>query len=67
MGRIILTDDKTNIGAYELPMRKKPCICIERENEITMYGTFMNKELAEKFMDELAEFVGAEKGGGSDD
>lgn len=32
-----------------------------------MYGTFINKESAEDFMDRLADFVGAEKGGVADE
>ena len=62
MARVI-TDGTTKIGAYKLPIRKKPCLCVEQGNKIIVYGTFIDKEQAEKFMDRLADLVGAEKGG----
>lgn len=55
----ILTDGKTSIGAYMFPDRKKPCICIEKGNEIFVYGSFHNVEQADKFMNELGKLVGA--------
>ena len=45
------------------PDRKKPCLCVRKGSSIVVYGTFNNKESADKFMDELADFVGAAKGG----
>ena len=59
----VITDGETKIGAYRLPIRKKPCLCVEQGNKIIVYGTFINKESAEDFMERLADFVGAEKGG----
>ena len=42
--------------------RKKPCICVQKGNQITIYGTFNSIESADKFMDELAEFLRAKVG-----
>ena len=45
------------------------CLCIEKGNEITIYGTFNSEYCANNFMDELGKFIGAkfdcptEKGG----
>ena len=63
----VITNGETKIGAYRLPIRKKICLCVEQENKIIVYGTFINKESAENFMEKLADFVGAEKGGVSDE
>lgn len=53
-----LTDGETEIGACMFRDRKKPCLCVEKGNVITIYGTFQNEECADKFMDELGEFLG---------
>ena len=53
----VISDGETRIGAYNLPKRKKPCLCIEKGNVLTVYGTFINTKAAEKFMDELAVFI----------
>lgn len=58
-----ITDGTTTIGAYKLSIRKKPCLCVEQGNKIVVCGTFINEKSAEKFIDVLAEFVGAEKEG----
>lgn len=57
----VLTNGKTSIGAYTFPDRKKPCICVEKGNEISVYGSFHNAKEAELFMNELADLVGAKK------
>ena len=36
------------------------CLCIEKGNEITIYGTFNSEYSANNFMDELGKFIGAE-------
>ena len=40
------------IGAYKFADRKKVCRCIEKGNEITIYGTFNSEYSANNFMDE---------------
>lgn len=55
-----LTDGTTIIGAYKVPGRKRPGLCIEKENKITVYGLFRDEESADEFMEELAKFVHAE-------
>ena len=42
--------------------RKKSCICVQKGNQIAIYGTFNNIEVADNFMNELAEFLGAKAG-----
>lgn len=63
-----LTDGKISIGAYMFPDRKKPCLCYEEGDQITVYGHFNTAECAEKFMTILGQMVGAEfvKGGVED-
>lgn len=56
----VLTDGNIKIGAYMFPDRKKPCLCIEEGNTITVYGHFNTKEGAEKFIDKLGRMVHAE-------
>ena len=55
----VLTDGKTKIGAYKFSDRKRPALCIEEENSITVYGYFHNKEEANEFMNKLGKLVGA--------
>ena len=62
MPRVITYGGDTKIGAYMFPDRKKPCICVQKGNQITIYGTFNSIESADKFMDELAEFLRAKVG-----
>ena len=47
------------IGAYLFPDRKKPCLGVQQDNEIMVYGTFTSIEAADRFMVELAKLVGA--------
>ncbi|MCM1224087.1 MAG: hypothetical protein NC548_57510 [Lachnospiraceae bacterium] len=54
-----ITDGKTKIGAYTFPDRKRPCLCVQHGNEVTVYGTFKSAKSAERFMKELAALVGA--------
>lgn len=60
MPRVLTYDGTKCIGAYKFPDRKKPCLCIKDGSSITVYGTFNSDESAEKFMNELGEFIGAE-------
>jgi hypothetical protein len=62
MPKVLTYGNGTDIGAYRFPDRKKICLCIRKECSIVVYGTFNSEELAEKFMDELADFLGAVKG-----
>ena len=62
MPKIITYGGDTKIGAYMFRDRKKPCICVQKGNKITIYGTFNSIESADKFMDELAEFLRAKVG-----
>ena len=62
MPKVLTYGNGTDIGAYRFTDRKKICLCIRKEGSIVVYGTFNSEELAEKFMDELADFVGAVKG-----
>lgn len=56
----VLTDGTGfQIGAYKFPTRKKPCLCVEKDSEIKVYGTFHSVELANEFMNELGKMVGA--------
>ena len=47
------------IGAYRFPDRKKPCLCVEKGNTCTVYGSFIDTDRANEFMNELAALVGA--------
>lgn len=42
----VLTNRKIKIGAYNFSNRKKPCLCIEEENRIVVYGHFNSSECA---------------------
>lgn len=55
----VLTNGEVKIGAYKFPDRKKPCICVEKGNAIYTYGTFKDEKLADMFMTELGNLVGA--------
>ena len=69
MPKVITYGGDTKIGAYKFADRKKVCLCVEKGNEITIYGTFNSEYSANNFMDELGRFIGAqfdhqtEKGG----
>lgn len=62
MPKVLTYDGSVKIGAYKFPDRKKPCLCITRGNECVVYGTFNNDKSANDFMNELADFIGAERG-----
>lgn len=54
----VLTDGSVKIGAYRFPDRKKPCLCVVKGNECTVYGSFIDVDRANEFMSELATLVG---------
>ena len=60
----VLTNGKIKIGAYKIPDRKKPCLCIEEGNEIVVYGHFNTFEGAEEFMNRLGKLIGERIDGG---
>jgi hypothetical protein len=60
MPKVITYGGDMKIGAYKFADRKKVCLCIEKGNEIVIYGTFNTENGANEFMDELGKFVGAE-------
>ena len=55
-----LTNGKMSIGAYRFPDRKRPALCIQKGNKITIFGYFQSTYGAECFMKELGQFIGAE-------
>ena len=55
----VLTDGKISIGAYKFPDRKRPSLCIQKGNQIFVYGSFHNDEQATEFMNELGKMCGA--------
>ena len=55
----VLTNGDVKIGAYQFSDRKRPSLCIEKGNEILVYGSFHNKEQANEFMIELGKLCGA--------
>ena len=60
MPKVITYGGDTKIGAYKFKDRKKPCLCVEKGNEIIVYGTFNNDKSADDFMNELGKFLNAE-------
>ena len=58
MNTLIKDGTDTAIGVYKFADRKKPCLCVRKKGSITVYGTFTNDEVAEEFMNEVAEFFG---------
>jgi len=59
---VILENKKTGvqIGVFTLNTLKKPFLGIKRDNKIVKYGSFDNEFKAVDFMEELADFCGAE-------
>ena len=57
--RVLTVDGSVKIGAYRVPDRKKPCLCVEKGNTCLVYGSFIDLDRANEFMDELAALVGA--------
>lgn len=57
----VLTNGKIKIGVYSFTGRKRPALCVEEGNSITVYGCFNSFEGADEFMDKVAELVGCKK------
>ena len=56
---LVAADESVKAGAYRLPGRKRPALCIEQNGVIRIYGTFQDDDAANEFMDRLGELVGA--------
>lgn len=50
MSRVLTVDGSVKIGAYRFPDRKKPCLCVEKGNACTVYGSFIDLDRANEFM-----------------
>lgn len=61
MARVLTVDGSVKIGAYRFHDRKKPCLCVAKGNTCTVYGSFIDFDRANDFMDELAALVGAKE------
>ena len=59
MPRVLTLDGSIKAGAYRLPGRKRPALCVEQNGVIHVYGSFLSDDAANKFMDRLGELVGA--------
>ena len=59
MPRVLTVDGSVKIGAYLFADRKKPSLCVEKGNICMVYGSFIDIDRANEFMNELAAFVGA--------
>ena len=59
MPRVLTVDGSVKIGAYRIPDRKKPCLCVEKGTVCIVYGSFVDTNRANEFMNELAALVGA--------
>ena len=59
MPLVLTVDGSVKIGAYHFPDRKKPCLCVEKGNSCTVYGSFIDDDRAIEFMNELGALVGA--------
>ena len=62
----VLTNGKVSIGAYMFHDRKRPALCVEEGNKITVYGYFTTVEGAEELMEKLGKMVGADMRGTAD-
>ena len=58
---LALRKGNVEIGALKLRDRKKRCLYSADGNSYEVFGTFTNEDCAEKFMDKLADFVGAKR------
>lgn len=59
MSKVLTVDGSVKIGAYRVLDREKPCLCVEKGNTCLVYGSFIDLDRANEFMDELAALVGA--------
>lgn len=59
MKMLALRKGNVEIGALKFRDRKKRCLYIADGTSYEVFGTFRDEDCAERFMDKLAEFVGA--------
>lgn len=58
MAKVLTNDSDVRIGAFRFIDRKKPCLCVQKGNQCVVYGSFIDSDRANEFMDELALFLG---------
>lgn len=58
MLKVLTNNSDVSIGAFQFPGRKKPCLCVQKGNQCVVYGSFIDSDRADEFMDELALFLG---------
>lgn len=58
MSKVLTNNSDVSIGAFRFPDRKKPCLCVQKGNQCVVYGSFIDSDRADEFMDELALFLG---------
>ena len=58
MSKLLTNNSDVSIGAFQFPDRKKPCLCVQKGNQCVVYGSFIDSDRANEFMDELALFLG---------
>lgn len=56
----VLKKGNVEVGAFELPDRKKIALGVKVDNELTVYGYFQSRLGADAFIEDLALFVNAE-------
>lgn len=55
---MLIRKGTATFGTMNIPERKKPVLVIGKENSFKVYGTFMSKEAADLFMEELCSILG---------
>ena len=58
MPKVLTNNSDVIIGAFRFPDRKKPCLCVQKGNQCVVYGSFIDSDRANEFMDELVLFLG---------
>lgn len=66
MANVFIKGD-TRIGAYQFPDRKRKALCVVEGNVATVCGYFSSDELADHFMNSLADMFGLEEEVNSDE
>lgn len=61
MPRVLHGRNGAKIGAFRFPDRKRPALCVQKDNQIVVYGYFHDFETANDFMHELALAIGAKE------
>lgn len=57
----VLRKGNVEVGAFELPEKKKIALGIKVDDELTVYGYFQSRLGANAFIEDLALFVNAEQ------